>query len=60
MAFSEVNDRAAVLKAVQEFDRLGRHAFLEKYGFGKARDYLLVSVPSSLSAQCGQALDAPE
>ena len=31
-----------VLKAVAEFDRLGRDAFLERYGFGRAREYLLV------------------
>ncbi|MGO4155990.1 HNH endonuclease [Cupriavidus sp. YAF13] len=42
MAFTDVNDPAAVLKAVEEFDRTGRDAFLEKYGFGKARDYFLV------------------
>lgn len=32
----------AVLKAIQEFDRIGRNKFLEKYGFGKARRYFLV------------------
>lgn len=42
MAFANVNDRAAVLKAVEEFDRKGRDVFLEEYGFGKARDYFLV------------------
>ena len=34
--------REAVLKAVAEFDTLGRDAFLEHYGFGRAREYLLV------------------
>lgn len=33
--------RSAVLKAVAEFDNLGREKFLAKYGFGKARDYFL-------------------
>lgn len=33
--------RDSVNRAMREFDRLGRDAFLEKYGFGKARDYLL-------------------
>ncbi|MBB5408872.1 hypothetical protein HDG34_002809 [Paraburkholderia sp. HC6.4b] len=42
MAFIDVNDPEAVLKAVEEFDRSGRDAFLEKYGFGKARDYFLL------------------
>lgn len=34
--------RDSVLQSIEEFDRLGRDAFLEKYGFGRARDYLLV------------------
>ena len=32
----------AVLKAVAEFNELGREAFLSKYGFGKAREYYLL------------------
>ena len=35
-------NREDVLKTVAEFDRLGREAFLDLYGFGKARDYLLI------------------
>jgi hypothetical protein len=31
-----------ILHATQEYDRLGREAFLDKYGFGQARSYLLV------------------
>jgi hypothetical protein len=31
----------AVLKTVEEFDELGRDAFLVKYGFGKSRGYFL-------------------
>jgi 5-methylcytosine-specific restriction enzyme A len=34
--------RREILQAVAEFDRLGRDRFLEKYGFGPARSYLLV------------------
>ncbi|MEU6989680.1 HNH endonuclease [Streptomyces sp. NPDC046465] len=34
--------RAEVLRAVGEFDRIGRDAFLRKYGFQPARTYLLV------------------
>jgi len=37
-----LTDRAAVLKAIDEFDQIGRHAFLSKYGFRKARSYFLV------------------
>jgi 5-methylcytosine-specific restriction protein A len=32
---------SAVNQAIQEFDQLKRKAFLKKYGFGKARGYLL-------------------
>ena len=42
MALGDLTSRQAVLDAVAEFDRLGRDAFLGKYGFGKARDYFLV------------------
>jgi hypothetical protein len=31
----------AVSQAIEEFDRIGRNAFLQKCGFRKARDYLL-------------------
>jgi 5-methylcytosine-specific restriction protein A len=34
--------RDAVLAAIAEYDHLGREAFLEKYGFGQARQYVLV------------------
>lgn len=33
--------RDAVLGAVDEYDRIGRHAFLERYGFGPAKTYFL-------------------
>ena len=33
--------RDDVLAAVREFDRLGRDEFLRRYGFGRARAYLL-------------------
>ncbi|WP_321947211.1 HNH endonuclease [Paraburkholderia sp. J10-1] len=42
MAFADVNNRAAVLEAVREYDRIGRDEFLKKYGFGKATGYFLV------------------
>jgi hypothetical protein len=32
----------AVKQAIQEFDQLKRKAFLKDYGFGQARDYLIV------------------
>ena len=41
MALSELTSRDAVLAAINEFDALGRDAFLEKYGFGSARQYFI-------------------
>jgi len=40
MGLEEI-DRNAVLNAVEEYRELGEEAFLEKYGFGAARDYFL-------------------
>ena len=41
MGLSDIKSRKAVLDAVEEFNHLGRGAFLEKYGFGHARQYFL-------------------
>lgn len=40
MAFADITS-TAVLQAVAEFDRLGRDAFLARYGFRPAREYYL-------------------
>jgi hypothetical protein len=42
LPLSAIRDRSAVLQAIDEFDRIGRDEFLEKYGFGPARAYELV------------------
>jgi 5-methylcytosine-specific restriction protein A len=34
--------RESVLIAMREFDDLGRDRFLERYGFGPAREYFVV------------------
>ena len=39
---ADLTSRDAVLRAVAEFDQIGRDAFLDKYGFGRARRYFLV------------------
>src|SRR5579872_3009960 len=39
---SDVTSREAVLAAMSEFDQIGREAFLSKYGFGPAREYVVV------------------
>lgn len=41
MSIRKLKDRQAVLTALREFDTLGRTGFLEKYGFGKSREYML-------------------
>lgn len=38
---SRVRSPAAVQAALDEFARLGRSTFLERYGFGKSRDFLV-------------------
>lgn len=38
----KLTSRDAVLKAIKECDDLGKDVFLEKYGFGQARSYVLV------------------
>jgi putative restriction endonuclease len=38
----ELTDPQAVLKALAEFDQLGRQAFLQKYGFGGAGRFRIV------------------
>jgi len=42
-SYADLTDRDAVDDAIAEFDRIGRHTFLEKYGFGEAREYFLVT-----------------
>jgi 5-methylcytosine-specific restriction enzyme A len=42
MSLTELSLRQAVLDAIREFDELGRENFLLKYGFGMAREYMLV------------------
>ncbi len=41
MPLSDLTDPIAVVTATQEFDALGRDAFLKKYGFGPSRIYFL-------------------
>jgi hypothetical protein len=42
MAIRDITSRQAVLNAVAEYDRIGQAAFLERYGFGRAREFFLV------------------
>ena len=42
MTLSDLTSREAVIEALEEFDRLGREAFLQKYGFGEGRSYFVV------------------
>lgn len=38
---ADLTDPSSVVRAIEEFDRLGREAFLRKYGFRAARSYML-------------------
>ena len=42
MTLKKVTDRQAVLDALKDCDELGATAFLEKYGYGEAKNYVLV------------------
>jgi 5-methylcytosine-specific restriction protein A len=41
MTFADLSSARAVEQAVEEFDRLGRDAFLAKYGVRPAQAYFL-------------------
>ena len=41
MSLAAIRSREAVLKAIEECDRLGRERFRGRYGFGEARRYFL-------------------
>ncbi|MDB4985055.1 MAG: hypothetical protein JWN04_233, partial [Myxococcaceae bacterium] len=42
MALADLTDPSAVAAALAEFRKLGRQAFLKRYGFGRARSYWLL------------------
>lgn len=42
MAFADITDPNAVRSAIAEFDELGRDAFLDRYRFGRSREYFLI------------------
>jgi hypothetical protein len=41
MPLSDLTDPAAVNAAMDEFDRIGRNDFLQKYGFWPSRTYFI-------------------
>lgn len=41
MSLEDISDSAAVTQALNEFDALGRDAFLDKYGFGASRGWMV-------------------
>ncbi len=45
MTLERLTDATAVEAAIAEFDRVGRTAFLGKYGYGRSREYML-RIPS--------------
>ena len=47
---NELQSTAAVQAALDEFENIGRTKFLEKYGFGKSREYLVKNPRTGLTA----------
>jgi len=43
VTYTDLTDPRAVNAALEEFDALGRFGFLEKHGFGPAREYFVVT-----------------
>lgn len=43
MGLADLTDPQSGLRAVHEFDDVGRVAFLRKYGFGRSRSYFLIA-----------------
>lgn len=41
--YADLTDRDAVDATIAEFDRIGRDTFLDRYGFGEAKEYFLVT-----------------
>ena len=42
MTIAHIQKRSSVQRAIKEFDKLGRKAFLSQYGFGGAKQFFLV------------------
>ena len=42
MALADLTDPESVVRAVREFDHLGRDAIFAKYSFGRSRSYFLI------------------
>jgi hypothetical protein len=47
--------REAVLQAIGEYDSLGQDRFLERYGFDRARQYLLSTTASATTRRRSSA-----
>jgi len=41
MGYNDISRQSSILRAAEECDFLGQERFLQKYGFGKARNYFL-------------------
>ena len=41
MTLPHLSSRQAVIRAIEEYDRMGRDRFLKHYGFARARAYLV-------------------
>ena len=51
MSLSNIRQRSSVISAIRECQSLGREQFLERYGFGHARNYFLVYEGSAFDSK---------
>jgi 5-methylcytosine-specific restriction enzyme A len=64
-SFRQLTDRNAVIQAIEEFIKLGREAFLRKYGFWKAKSYYILyrgehyDSKAIVGAACGYQFGKP-
>jgi len=55
--FRDLSDSKAVLNAIAEYDKLGQEAFLKRYGYGKARNFILLYSGRRYDSKAMSALD---
>jgi len=64
-SFRQLTDRSAVIRAIEEFNKLGRESFLRKYRFWKAKSYYILyqgehyDSKAIVGAACGYQFGKP-
>ena len=55
MSIQDIRDPAVIRAPMEEYDRVGRAYFLDKYGCSKAREYMLRD-PATGRIYCSKAI----